>query len=104
MKKLLWALFYLFVFSFLACNSFSYLDPDFGWHLRFGQIIWESRSLPHDQIFMWSLGGQQWVDHMLGLDPMLAWEKDALTESWREEGHEDELRACGEVTADFRTT
>lgn len=63
MKKLLWALFYLFIFCFLACNSFSYLDPDFGWHLRFGQIIWESRSLPHDQLFMWTLAGKQWVDH-----------------------------------------
>ena len=46
--------------------------------------------------------GQAWVDHMLMLPPMLAWEKDALTESWREAGHEKELRACGEVTADYR--
>jgi glutathione S-transferase len=46
--------------------------------------------------------GQAWVDHMLGLPPMLAWEKDALTESWREAGHEEELRACGEVIADYR--
>ena len=46
--------------------------------------------------------GQAWVDHMLMLPPMLAWEKEALTESWREVGHEQELRACGEVTADFR--
>jgi glutathione S-transferase len=46
--------------------------------------------------------GQEWVDHILMLPPMLAWENDALTESWREVGHEEELRACGEVTADFR--
>jgi glutathione S-transferase len=46
--------------------------------------------------------GQEWVNHMLMLPPMLAWEKDALTESWREVGHEEELRTCGEVTADFR--
>jgi glutathione S-transferase len=46
--------------------------------------------------------GQAWVDHMLALPAMLAWEKDALTESWREVGHEEELRACGEMTADFR--
>ena len=46
--------------------------------------------------------GQAWVDHMLMLPPMLAWEKDALTESWREAGHEEELRACGEVIADYR--
>lgn len=46
--------------------------------------------------------GQEWVNHMLTLDPMLAWEKDALTESWREIGHEEELHACGEVIADYR--
>jgi glutathione S-transferase len=33
---------------------------------------------------------------------MLAWEKDALTESWREAGHEAELLACGEIIADYR--
>lgn len=46
--------------------------------------------------------GQAWVDNMLMLPPMLAWEADALRESWREAGHEEELRACGEVIADFR--
>ena len=39
---------------------------------------------------------------MLTLPAMLAWEKDALTESWREAGHEEELRACGEIVADYR--
>lgn len=48
--------------------------------------------------------GQSWVDHMLTLAPMLAWEKEAQTESWREIGHEEELRACGEVTADYRVS
>ena len=47
--------------------------------------------------------GLEWVDHMLMLPPMLAWEKDALTESWREAGHEQDLRNCGEVIADYRT-
>ena len=46
--------------------------------------------------------GQAWVDHMLKLPPMLAWEKDALTETWREVGHEEELRVCGELIDDFR--
>ena len=46
--------------------------------------------------------GKEWVHNMLTLPAMLAWEKDALTESWREVGHEEELRACGEVIADYR--
>lgn len=46
--------------------------------------------------------GQAWVDHMLALPAMRAWEKDALKESWREIGHEEELAACGKITADYR--
>ncbi len=63
MKKFGWILFYFFIFSLFIYNSFSYLDPDFGWHLRFGQIIWQTLSLPHDQIFIWPLAGKTWVDH-----------------------------------------
>jgi glutathione S-transferase len=33
---------------------------------------------------------------------MAQWEAEALKESWREVGHEEELRACGEVVADYR--
>ena len=46
--------------------------------------------------------GQAWVDHMLMLPAMVAWEKDALAESWREAGHEEELAACGEIIGDYR--
>lgn len=48
--------------------------------------------------------GNEWVQHMLRLAPMLAWEKDALMEKWREAGHEAELRDCGEIIADYRQT
>lgn len=46
--------------------------------------------------------GNEWVRYMLTLPAMVAWENDALKESWREVGHEEELRACGEVIADYR--
>lgn len=46
--------------------------------------------------------GQAWVDHIIAHPAMQQWEAEALQESWREEGHEDELRACGEVIADYR--
>ena len=48
--------------------------------------------------------GLAWVEHMLKLPAMQAWEKAALAESWREVGHEEELRACGDITADYRTS
>ena len=47
--------------------------------------------------------GQPWVDHMLAQPAMQDWERQALAESWREEGHEAELLAAGAITADYRT-
>jgi glutathione S-transferase len=47
--------------------------------------------------------GQAWVDRMLALPDMLAWEAAALSESWRETAHEDEVRDRGVITADLRT-
>lgn len=45
---------------------------------------------------------QSWVDHVLDHPAMREWETAALAESWREEAHETELAACGQVIADFR--
>jgi glutathione S-transferase len=47
--------------------------------------------------------GQAWVDHIIAHPAMQQWEAEALKEEWREVGHEEELRACGEVVADYRT-
>lgn len=46
--------------------------------------------------------GQGWVDHILTHPAMRQWEAEALAEGWREEGHEAELRACGDIIADYR--
>jgi glutathione S-transferase len=46
--------------------------------------------------------GQAWVDHIIAHPAMQAWEAEALDESWREEGHEAELRTCGDIVADYR--
>lgn len=47
--------------------------------------------------------GLKWVDMILALPAMLQWEAEALAETWREVGHEDELAASGMITADYRT-
>lgn len=47
--------------------------------------------------------GQAWVDHIIAHPAMQQWEAEALAESWREAGHEAELRAAGDVIADYRT-
>ena len=46
--------------------------------------------------------GQTWVDHVLAHPAMQQWEAEALAETWREAAHEAELRACGDVIADYR--
>jgi glutathione S-transferase len=47
--------------------------------------------------------GQAWVDHVIAHSAMQQWESVALAETWREVSHEDDLRSCGEVIADYRT-
>ncbi len=46
--------------------------------------------------------GAAWVDTILDHAAMREWERQALSESWREAAHEEELRACGTITADYR--
>ncbi|VVT05290.1 glutathione S-transferase family protein [Erythrobacter sp. EC-HK427] len=45
---------------------------------------------------------QVWVDHILAHPAMQQWEQAALAETWREESHEAEVGATGEIVADFR--
>ncbi len=46
--------------------------------------------------------GQAWMDHIIAHPAMLAWETEALAETWREIGHEEEIAACGDIIADYR--
>jgi hypothetical protein len=45
----------------LAVRAIS--DPDFWWHLRAGQLIWETRSIPHADVFSSTFSGREWVAH-----------------------------------------
>jgi hypothetical protein len=49
--------------SALTWIGFAHLDPDLGWHLRIGQDIAQSGQVPHDQFYLHTLAGQNWVDH-----------------------------------------
>lgn len=46
----------------------------------------------------------KYIDRVLSLDSVLEWEQAALSESWREQGHEEDSIAYGVLTDDFRTT
>lgn len=46
--------------------------------------------------------GAAWVDRVLAHPAMLQWEEEALAETWREQSHEAEVGAAGQITEDFR--
>jgi glutathione S-transferase len=76
---------------YLAGGEFSAVDA------FYAPVAWRVRTYGLD------VGaGQAWVDHIIAHPAMQAWEAEALKEEWREIGHEEELRACGEVVADYR--
>ena len=56
-------IFYAYVFILLIHNSFSYLDPDLGWHLKVGESITQSGQVPHINTSSYPLFGANWVDH-----------------------------------------
>jgi glutathione S-transferase len=76
---------------YLAGPAFSAVDA------FFAPVAWRVRTYGLD------VGAAQaWVDHIIAHPAMQDWEVQALAESWREEGHEAELHACGDVIADYR--
>ena len=38
-------------------------DPDTWWHLAAGKYMVENRSIPHQDIFSWTVAGQPWITH-----------------------------------------
>lgn len=38
-------------------------DPDFWWHLKTGQYIFETASIPHTDIFSFTFAGREWITH-----------------------------------------
>ncbi|MEK6638194.1 MAG: glutathione S-transferase family protein [Pseudomonadota bacterium] len=78
---------------YLAGAEFSAVDA------FFAPIAWRVRTYGLD------VGkGQIWVDHIIAHPAMQQWENEALKESWREIGHEEELAACGDIIADYRNS
>jgi hypothetical protein len=57
-----WSFFYLLIFSILIHNGFSYLDPDFGWHLKVGEEINRTYEVPEKNIYNYTYT-DNWVDH-----------------------------------------
>ncbi len=60
--NIFWVLFYFLLFGLLLRGGFSYLDPDFGWHLKVGEEIIASYQVPHANPYNYTYVGN-WVDH-----------------------------------------
>ncbi len=39
------------------------VDADLGWHLRTGQLIWETGAIPHSDAYSFTVNGQPWITH-----------------------------------------
>lgn len=48
--------------------------------------------------------GNRYADMVRQLPPMCEWYDAALKETWRDQAHDDEILAAGEITADYRAT
>lgn len=53
---------------------------------------------------MLSAASESYKNHLLSLPAMQEWQDAALRETWRDEGHEVEIRASGEWVEDLRAT
>ncbi len=62
-STIIWMLFYILVFALFLKHSYSYLDPDFGWHLKTGEEIISTNKVPTINQVDYTLSGQSWVDH-----------------------------------------
>jgi hypothetical protein len=59
-RRLLTALTFLAIFAFALRYP---LDSDSWWHLRSGQFIWETGTIPQTDPFSFTRGGSPWIDH-----------------------------------------
>jgi len=48
----------IFLFAFKAPS-----DPDLGWHLKTGELIWQTKSIPHIDPYSYTMSDFPWIDH-----------------------------------------
>ncbi|MGA2355484.1 MAG: hypothetical protein ABSG02_13395 [Terriglobales bacterium] len=53
----------ILLFGLLAMTARNAVDPDLWWHLRTGQWIVETHSIPHSDPFSFTRAGHAWISH-----------------------------------------
>ena len=56
-------LLFIFAFAFFILQGYIALDPDFGWHLRFGEIISQTNQIPKTDPFSYTMPSYHFIDH-----------------------------------------
>jgi hypothetical protein len=56
-------------------------DPDLWWHLRTGEVIWKSHSIPHSDLFSFTAYGHPWIaqEWLSELTMIAAWKLNGYT-------------------------
>lgn len=63
MKKLNWLVWLMTLSAvFIVCTN-SITDSDFWWHLKTGEYIWQTKSVPHKDVFSHTAAGRVWTVH-----------------------------------------
>src|SRR3989344_2267759 len=57
-----YVLFFILLAGAAFALTFNSLDPDFGWHVRTGQLILE-RGIPHQDWYTFTMPSFAWIDH-----------------------------------------
>ena len=63
-RRLVFPFFLIFsIWVVFAGWSAGLVDPDYYWHLKAGELIWQAGALPDGDPFSWTFEGQPWVLH-----------------------------------------
>ncbi|MDO8733879.1 MAG: hypothetical protein Q7K21_01815, partial [Elusimicrobiota bacterium] len=62
-KKHLAVALWLFLISLTVFLSFSMADPDYWGHIKFGQTIYETKSILKTDNFSYTANGLKWLNH-----------------------------------------
>jgi hypothetical protein len=77
-QKLLRILLFMFFLVIFWTEGIIFLDSDFGWHLRIGQMIFNSGIPPRDP-FSYTMPSYPFLDHEWLTDIVIAWLYSAIT-------------------------
>jgi len=59
----LWWFCFFFLWLAFSLAAAAYLDPDFGWHFRTGEWIWDHWAVPRKDLFSYTMPDYPWRDH-----------------------------------------